>query len=204
MVEAHLADPGRLRELLLPGVRLYLRSVDHPKRRTKWSVVLVETEESVLVSLQSTLVNQLTAQALEQWAIPELAGWELIRPEYAHGSSRWDFLLGRGSERLLLEVKSCTLVQAGEAMFPDAVTARGTRHIRELTELQAGGELQGAVLFVVQREDAGRFRPADHIDPAFGQALREAQQQGVQILVYACRLDRERIIWGQKLPAHLT
>lgn len=206
VVEAHLADPGRLKELLLPGVRVYLRFSNQPHRKTKWSVVLVEAPDSfTLVSLQSTLVNQLTALALERGGLPELHSWNLTRPEYSYGGSRWDFLLQNGQgKQLLLEVKSCSLVNGGVAMFPDAVTERGKRHVQELTRLQAEGVYAGAILFVVQRSDAHSFRPADHIDPHFGQALRRAFAQGVQILVRATEVSRIGINWGRALPAELS
>jgi len=205
LVEAHLADPGRLKELLLPGALLYLRRSTNPKRRTKWSVMLIQAPGPVLVSLQSTLVNQLAARALAQKAIPALAPWDLVRAEYAYGGSRFDFLLenGRG-ERLLLEVKSCTLVQDGTAMFPDAVTARGAKHVLKLAELQKEGAFRGGVLFVVQRSDAVVFRPASHIDPKFAQALSAAHRAGVYVAAYNSRVEERCITWGQELPVQLV
>lgn len=209
-VEAHLADPGRLVELLKPGARLYLRFAPKKERKTKWSVVLVQAEnslnegDSVLVSLQSTLANQLAAQALQQKGIAQLAEWNFLRSEYSYSNSRWDFLLANAQgEQLLLEVKSCSLVQEGIAMFPDAVTARGRRHLQELTRLQQQGLFQTAVLFVVQRPDSLRFQPADQIDPAFGQALRSAHAQGVKILVWDCLPSLAGVSWGKNLPADL-
>lgn len=177
VVEAHLADPGRLKELLLPGALLYLRFVDNPKRKTKWSVILVKAPgKDTLVSLQSTLANRIARKALEHGAILELADWQVVRPEYSLGKSRWDFLLEDKQEnKLLLEVKSCTLVHDGVAMFPDAVTERGKKHLQELTQLHTSGDFACAVLFVVQRNDAKVFKPAQHIDPAFAEALRVAR-----------------------------
>lgn len=202
VVEAHLADPGRLKELLLPGARLYLRHSNQPHRKTKWSVVLVEASDGLtLVSVQSTLVNQLTALALEKDGLPELGAWNLVRPEYSYDGSRWDFLLENSqAEQLLLEVKSCSLVHDGVAMFPDAVTERGKRHVQELTRLHAEGVFSTAVLFVIQRSDAHIFRPADHIDPAFGQALRAANLEGVQVLVRDTVVSTTGIDWGRALP----
>lgn len=205
VVEAHLADPGRLKELLLPKARLYLRYINKPHRKTKWSVVLVEEPDHfTLVSLQSTLVNQLTELALQRDGLGELRAWQLVRAEYSYGGSRWDFLLQNSQgEKLLLEVKSCSLVHEGIAMFPDAVTARGKKHVEELTKFQGEGEFTTAILFVVQRSDARVFRPADHIDPAFGKALREAHHQGVQILVRATQVSLDGINWGRALPVEL-
>ncbi len=205
-VVAHLADPGRLKELLLPDAVLYLRFAEQAHRKTRWSASLVLAPDGVtLVSLQSTLANRLTAKALAAGAIEELAGWEVKRAEYTYGSSRWDFYLeGRAEERLLLEVKSCTLVSEGIAMFPDAITARGKRHVQELTRLKLGGEFETAVLFVVQRADGERFRPAKQIDPAFSEALRAAYDQGVKLIVYNSLVDLAGITWGRQLPVDFS
>ncbi len=206
LVEAHLADPGRLKELLLPGARLYLRPADKPERKTRWSVILVVAPDgNTLVSVQSTLVNRLTQQALLCKSIPGLEEWRLQRAEYPLGNSRWDFLLHNGSgEQLLLEVKSCTLVEKGTAMFPDAVTERGRRHLEELIRLKQEHSLRGAVLFVVQRSDALRFRPADHIDPAFGLALRKARDAGIRIFVHRCLVGLADIRWDKAILADLS
>lgn len=200
-VEAHLADPGRLKELLLPGAVLYLRSADNPARKTQWSASLVLAPDGVtLVSLQSTMANNLARKALEQGAIDELADWTLRRAEYTHGKSRYDFYLEKGARgRMLLEVKSCTLVEDGIAMFPDAITTRGTRHVQTLAQLLEAGEFETAVLFVVQRADGEGFSPAKHIDPAFAKALKNANDKGVKLLVYNAVVDKTGITWGRKL-----
>lgn len=206
IVEAHLADPGRLLELLVPGAPLYLRQSSDPKRKTKWSVILVEADgQGTLVSLQSTLVNSLTALVLQEKALPELAQWEYRRQEYSYAGARWDFLLqNEQGKQLLLEVKSCSLVHSGLAMFPDAVTERGKRHVQKLTELHRQGELEAAILFVVQRSDAKAFRPASHIDPNFSKALVQAFEQGVQVFVYNCQVHKTGIDWGRALPINFS
>lgn len=198
--EAHLADPGRLKELLLPGAQIYLRYAFRPGRKTKWSVMLVLAPDGVtLVSLQATMANRLAGRALAAKVIPELADWKVIRAEYTLGSSRWDFYLKDGDRQLLLEVKSCTLVAEGIAMFPDAVTERGRRHVQELTRLKEAGEFETAVLFVVQRANSERFRPAAHIDPAFAEALQNAYDRGVKVMVYNACVDLNGIRWGKRL-----
>lgn len=201
-VEAHLADPGRLRELLLPSVELYLRRAGHRNRKTEWSACLVQVPGSTnLVSLEPIMANRLTAKALEAKVISELARWDCKRAEYTHGKSRLDFYLEESQgNRLLLEVKSCTLVRDGIAMFPDAVTERGRRHVQKLSELSVSGEFETAVLFVVQRADAEIFRPAKHIDPAFASNLKIAHDNGVKLIVYSTLVDATGIAWGRKLP----
>lgn len=205
IVEAHLADPGRLKELLVPDAPIYVKYVNSPKRKTKWSVVLVrDTESNTLVSVQSTLVNQLAKKALKLQVIPELQEWQFVRAEHSLGNSRWDFLLNNncGKQRLV-EVKSCSLVQNEIAMFPDAVTTRGQKHVKELIRLQKEGDFTSTIVFIIQRSDAKLFRPADHIDLAFGQALREANEQGVLVLAYKSIVNLDGIELGEALPIDL-
>ncbi|MFC1574794.1 DNA/RNA nuclease SfsA, partial [Gemmatimonadota bacterium] len=173
VVDAHLADPGRLRELLLPDVRVWLRPASNIRRKTRWTAVLVESPDGgELVSLDTTLPNRLVRSALREKALNELSDWELERWEVPMGGSRLDFLLsGSRGRKLALEVKSVTLVEDGVALFPDAVTERGARHVRELAEIAMRPGWEAAVLFVLQRSDATEIRAARSIDPAFADAL---------------------------------
>ena len=199
---AHLADPGRLRELLLADRRLWLRpAAATGGRRTRWTVVLVERPGGRgLVSVDTMLPNRLIGTALTGSALTELDGWSLVRPEALVGRHRIDFLLGRADGReMLLEVKSVTLVEAGEALFPDAVTARGAGHLRLLTEEVRRGRA-AALMFVVQRGDARRVRAARQIDPAFAAALDEARSAGVELHARRCRVALDRITLGAPLP----
>lgn len=200
VVGAHLPDPGRLRELLVPGRRVWLRRAGPGERKTAWTAVLVETPDGRgLVSVDTTLPNRLIATALEVRALPELSGWRLVRAEVPIGGSRFDFLLrsARGRRQLLLEVKSVTLVEDGVGLFPDAVTARGARHVRELGELVREGRFAAAVLFVVQRRDAQRVRAAREIDPVFTEALAEARGAGVRVYARRCRVSLKRVRLGE-------
>jgi len=202
-VEAHMADPGRLRELLLPEKRLWLRPASKPERKTRWTAVLVESPDgSELISLDSTLPNRLIAEALRERAIAELSDWELVRAEVKMGRSRFDFLLSRGeSEKMVLEVKSVTLVEEGIALFPDAVTERGARHVRELAEIAGRPGWEATVLFVLQRPDAEEIRAARSIDPKFSDALSEAKEAGVRVLGRRCKVLKDRVELGRQVPA---
>ncbi len=182
-VEAHLADPGRLVELLLPGAELRLRpAAEGSSRRTRFSVALVRspTAPHAWVSLEATRANGLVE---ELWAKGDLhrfdRSWEMRR-EVRHGSSRFDFRFERHGRRSWLEVKSVTLVERGVGLFPDAPTARGCRHVAELVRLTQNGEGAG-VLFVVQRGDAESVRAHDAIDPKFASMLRKARDAGVSV-----------------------
>jgi sugar fermentation stimulation protein A len=208
-VVAHLADPGRLRELLLPGRRLWLRRASEPHRKTQWSAVLVESpDSSTWISLDTNIPNRLVGQALEEDALEELGGWRLEKREHTIGASRFDFLLhrrhgGRGPRQMALEVKSVTLVEGRVGLFPDAVTARGTRHVRELTALRRSGDWAAAILFVLQRPDADRIMPDAGIDPDFARALAEGRRAGVRLLGRRCTVDLETIALDRPVPVEL-
>ncbi len=203
VVDVHMADPGRLNELLLPGRRVWIRYAASPTRRTDWSAVLVEAPHgNGLVSVDTTLPNRLVRRALEAHALEELAGWSLLRPEFTLGRSRIDFLLACDHRQLALEVKSVTLVgDDGVARFPDAVTARGARHVRELAAVARRPGWEAAILFVLQRDDAHRIEAARSIDPAFADALAEAEEAGVRVLGRRCQVSRQSLVLGDAVPA---
>lgn len=201
-VEAHLPDPGRLRELLLPGSRMWLSVASNPARRTRWTAVLVESASGKeLVSLDTTLPNRLIARALHLGALEELRGWSMVKGEVPVGRSRLDFLLsGPDGRRLFLEVKSVTLVERGVALFPDAVTERGARHVRELAEATLQEDTEAAILFVLQRSDAQEIRAARRIDPRFSDALEQARAAGVRLLGRRCRVHLREVVLGPPVP----
>jgi sugar fermentation stimulation protein A len=206
--EAHMADPGRLRELLIPGGRVWLRRAPpaahgKPPRRTQWSAVLVESPDGHgLISVDTTLPNRLIHRALQQRALDEFADWELERSEVTLGDSRIDFVLSRADGRkLALEVKSVTLVEDDVALFPDAVTSRGARHVRELARIAVQDGWDAAILFVLQRSDASRIAAAAAIDPVFATALAAAHAAGVRILGRRCHVSLEQLALGGPIPA---
>jgi sugar fermentation stimulation protein A len=202
ILEAHLPDPGRLKELLIPGQRVWLRSVNNPKRKTKWSAVLCERPGGAgLVSLDSTLPNRLIAKALAEGVMEEFKGWSFVRSEFKMGHSRWDFLLaGPDQRQLVLEVKSVTLVEDGVGLFPDAITARGAKHLRELAQIAQRHGWEAAVLFVMQRDDAARIEAAHSIDPNFAEALAEAKAAGVSVYGRRCRITLKEVILEDPVP----
>jgi sugar fermentation stimulation protein A len=191
-IRAHLADPGRLRELLLPGAALRLRPAGPPRkgapargapaaRKTRFTVALVRSPEPPRpwVSLDTNLANRLAADLFESGRVPVVGKPSAVTREVRRGASRFDFLLTRrdGTE-ILTEVKSVTLVENGVALFPDAPTVRGARHVRELeAHVRSGG--RALVLFVAQREDARVIRPNAATDPAFAAAVESAAGAGV-------------------------
>ena len=201
VVEAHLPNPGRLEELLVPGRRLRLRPAARPGRKTDWTALLVETPAGEgWVSLDTTLPNRLIERALRRRWIEELQSWSPSGREVTLGDSRLDFVLERGGRRMALEVKSVSLVRGGTGRFPDAVTARGTRHLRELEELAGRGGWSAAVLFVAQRSDVERVVADREIDPDFAEALARARSAGVRALARRCRIGDGVVELGPSVP----
>jgi sugar fermentation stimulation protein A len=191
-VDAHLADPGRLKELLVPGARLRLRPAKAGTvRRTRFGVALVRSRVAPRswVSVETVRANDLAGGLLSEGAIRGIGhGWS-VRREVRHGNSRFDFLLERPrGTRLWAEVKSVTLVENGIARFPDAPTSRGRRHIEELTAIVRGGG-RALLLFVVQRGDARVVVPHRTIDPALADAVAVAREAGVVVRAAAFELS---------------
>ncbi|HET7292653.1 MAG TPA: DNA/RNA nuclease SfsA [Vicinamibacteria bacterium] len=198
-VRAASSDPGRLSELLRPGARLLLApATPGSRRRTRYTVVLVRKGRA-WVSVVPALANAVLAGALARGGAPGLRDARVVAREVRHGRSRFDFLLLHCGRHVLVEVKSATLVENGVALFPDAPTARGARHVRELTEHVRRGGL-AAVVFVVQRDDATALRPHAGNDPALADALGEASRAGVRVLAYACRATPQGVTLERRIP----
>jgi sugar fermentation stimulation protein A len=201
-VWAHLPNSGRLGELLIAGRRALLARRPAPGRKTDYDLVMVH-DGGEWVSVDARLPNHLVAEAIEAGRLKPLSGYCALRREVVFGTSRFDLRLRHPDRRpCLVEVKSVTLIVDGLGCFPDAVTARGRRHVLELAGAIADG-YRAAVVFVVQRQDAQGFRPHDESDPDFSAALREAAGQGVEVYAYACRVEPGRIEIDRPLPVHL-
>lgn len=212
-VLAHVASSGRMRELLLPGATVWVEELQGRKSRCRlW---LVE-KDSELVCVHALAPNYLVKNLLEkgfwpqrfdggQRALEAPIHYEMyseIFPEARYKDSRFDFRLqGEGGE-CFLEVKSVTLVEDGVALFPDAPTARGTRHLKELIDLKLSGK-RAMVLMMVQRSDAAVFRPNEKTDPEFASAMRHAVQSGVEVYALTCRVDPAGMEVEQEIPVEL-
>jgi len=198
VVESHLPDPGRLRELLIPGARLLLKKESGDHRKTKFSTQAVYSND-VLISINTWLPNQFTEYLIRNGKIPFLANLQFLKREVTVEKSRFDFLLQGNEDKLLLEVKSVTLVEKGIAKFPDAVTERGRRHVTHLGKMAARG-LNTMVLFMVQRPDARSFQPQWERDPKFGYALYEALKKGLKIKVIKMGIEGNECKYLGEIP----
>lgn len=194
----HVKNTGRCRELLQPGVRVWLERSANPNRKTAYDLIAVEKGEK-LINMDAQAPNRVFAQ----WAScfePELTA---IRPEFTYGHSRLDFCLETPGGLHLVEVKGVTLEQDGHTLFPDAPTERGVRHLQELTGAVGQG-LRASVVFIVQMEQALDFAPNDATHPAFGQALRQAAAAGVQVVAVNCRVWPEGMEVLGPIPVRLS
>lgn len=220
VMEAHITDSGRLKELLVPGQRIYVaRKRPYPRRKTQFDLALVDLE-GTLVSVDATLPNRLIYEALAAGALPGLGGYVAVEAEARYGSSRFDFRLSRRGDLVnsgsnvpaeafpgqappasdcLVEVKSVTLVRDGVALFPDAPTTRGTRHLKQLMEAKKDN-LGAWVIFVIQREDANLLRPNIETDPDFAASLQDALEHGVNVLAYTCGVSLEKVCLARQVP----
>lgn len=197
----HVKNTGRLKELLLPNTKVLLEVSDRPERKTKYSLIAAARDGS-WVNVDSQAPNPVAFEALKAGRIAEVGPVTCVKREVTYGDSRFDLYYEKGAERGFIEVKGVTLQQGGLAMFPDAPTARGTKHVLQLAEaVQAG--YTGAVLFVVQMKGCHGFTPYREMDPAFADALEEASRQGVQILAYEAAVTEQEIVLGGSLPVHL-
>lgn len=191
---AHVKNTGRCRELLVPGCHVYLSRSDNPQRKTKYDLIAVEkqrgTRPPLLINMDSQVVNDVAEEWLRTGAL--FSENTTVRREVTWGASRFDFYIEDGARKIFLETKGVTLEQDGVAMFPDAPTERGVKHVRELiASLDHGYEAY--LLFVIQMKDCSRFYPNDAMHPAFGEALREAHRAGVKILAFDCNIEADSI-----------
>ena len=201
-VMVHVANSGRLGELLEPGRRMLLAPAPGEHRKTQFDLALVDLE-STLVSADARLPNALVAEALELGYLPPFAGYPQVRREVTYGESRLDLMLEGPAGRCYLETKSVTLVvDEGVAQFPDAPTSRGVKHLRTLSQAVAAGH-RAAAVFVVQRSDARSLTPYDAADPEFGAALRSAHAAGVEVYAYRCRVTPDEIRLADPIPVNL-
>lgn len=198
----HVANSGRLRELFEPGRRLLLAPAPGEHRKTRYDLALVDLGHT-LVSADARLPNALVAEALEAQALGPFKEFPGVRREVTYGESRLDLMLEGPPGRCYLETKSVTLVEdGGIAMFPDAPTTRGVKHLHTLSRVVADGHRAGAI-FVIQRSDALCLVPHDKSDPEFGEALRNARSAGVEVMAFGCTVTPQEIRLADPVPVNL-
>lgn len=182
----HVKNTGRCSELLLPGAEVWLTAPGTEGRKTKYDLVAVRKGNGLLVNIDSQAPNAVVKEWLKK------QGYDLVRPEYTYGDSRIDFYLERGTERTLMEVKGCTLEVDGIGYFPDAPTERGVKHLRELAKAVGKG-YRAVIAFAIQMDGITEVRPNIGTHPEFGDAMREAQEAGVEVLFLPCHVEPDEL-----------
>lgn len=193
----HVKNTGRCKELLRPGARVYVQHCPSPMRKTQYDLIAVE-KDSLLINMDAQAPNKAAAEYLPR-LFPDLT---LLRPEVAYGGSRFDFYLETPRERRFIEVKGVTLEQDGTALFPDAPTLRGLKHVHELVRCLEDG-YRAMVLFIIQMKGVSVFRPNIATHPEFGAALRLAAGAGVDIRAVDCLVTPESLFADKEVPVEL-
>jgi len=198
-VKCFLANPGRLSELLKVHAELAINQIPiSSKRKTLYDVVAVRHGEH-WISIDTRIPNELVNYALFEKRLKEFQTYTTITREAAFRRSRFDFLLESQIQSCLLEVKSCTLVINHVAIFPDAPTTRGTKHLEDLSLAKRLG-YRASIMFVIQRADATSFRPNQKTDPDFCEALQKARQTGVEVYARRCRFNNFDLQLDVRIP----
>ncbi|TLM98003.1 DNA/RNA nuclease SfsA, partial [bacterium] len=198
-ITVHCPNSGSMMGCAQPGSTVLLSHSGNPARKYPFTWELVEVG-STWVGINTGRPNSLVREAICEGTVQELAGYDAIRPEVRYGkNSRIDLLLSGPGGACYVEVKNVTLVDGETALFPDAVTERGQKHLLELMQVVREGG-RGVIFFVVQREDARCVAPADRIDPEYGRLLRTAVESGVEALAYLARVAPEEICLTRRLP----
>ncbi len=203
VVTAHCANPGSMLSVNEPGSEVWLSPARNPERKLKFTWELIRVGGS-LVGINTQLPNAIVAEAVEAGKFPELGGYPSLRREVKYGeNSRIDLLLENDGDKCYVEVKNVTmkrdLAKDAPAEFPDAVTARGAKHLVELATMVGLGH-RAVMFYLVQRQDAKTFAIAQDIDPVYAKGLAVARKAGVEVLCYGCKLSKSEIRIDSPLP----
>lgn len=202
-VTVHCPNSGSMRGCCHPGSPVWLSISDNPKRKHPYTWELIKVPES-MIGINTQVPNKLVKQVIENGFIAELEGYQKVRAEVKTSAhTRLDLMLeDTRKNTCYVEIKNCTLVEEGTAMFPDAVTVRGQKHLEELEFLVSKG-CRAVIFFLIQRMDAKKFQPADDIDEEYGKKLRKAVRNGVEIITRDTVVTTEFISIGNSVPVVL-
>ncbi len=195
----HVKNTGRCRELLIPGVKIWVQRNESPHRKTGLDLIAVK-KGSRIINMDSQIPNKV---AKEWICAGHLFGTDVkIRPETRYGSSRFDLYLEEGPRRMYLEVKGVTLEEDGTAYFPDAPTERGIKHLEELITCRKEG-YEAGILFIIQMRGICCLKPNDRTHPEFGETLRKAKEAGVQVMAVNCAVTPDSVTADQEVEVRL-
>ncbi len=205
VVTVHTPNTGSMLGVSTPGIRVWLRDTQSTTRKYRYSWEISEPKEHVFVGVHTGMVNALVTEAIHNGTILELQGYNKVEQEVPYGEekSRIDVLLVNDKERCYVEIKNVTARDdKTTAIFPDAVSLRGQKHLRELMRVVETGH-RGVIFYCIQRGDIDSFRPADEIDSDYGQLLREAAAAGVDVLAYKAQVSPAQICLTQAVPLQI-
>ena len=202
----HCPNTGAMTGCATPGDTVWYSTSDNPKRKYAHTWELTQTQRGAIICVNTLRANILAKEAILAGNIVELSGYNTLKSEVKYGEekSRIDIMLqAEERQNCYIEVKSVTLAENDSGYFPDAVTERGQKHLRELMSVAAAGD-RAVILFAVLHSAIDRFSPAHHIDARYAQLLIEAQTKGVEILVYKAELSTEMMTLNKPIAAVLT
>jgi sugar fermentation stimulation protein A len=200
-VVAHCTNSGSMKSCLENGAEVFLTLVTDPKRRTKftWEMIKINGD---WVGINTGNPNKLAFEAISAGKIPELKGYTKVLREVVFGDSRFDIFAENETEKCFIEVKNVSLKEGKYALFPDAVTTRGQKHLKTLMEVKANG-IRAVMLYIVQRTDVEVFAPAKEIDPEYTKAFKLAVEAGVEVIVMQAKVSPEKIELTKRLPVEI-
>lgn len=198
IITAHCTNSGSMKSCLEEGAEVYLSPVTDPKRKTRFTWEMIKINGS-WVGINTSLPNKFAYEMMKENAIPGLEGYTEIRREVKYNESRLDIFAQKPGETCFVEVKNVTMKEGERALFPDAVTLRGQKHLKTLMELKGKG-IRAVMLYVIQRMDVEAFGPAEDIDPAYALLLREACEKGVEVIPIQVRVSPEEVVFERVLP----
>jgi sugar fermentation stimulation protein A len=197
-VVAHCTNSGSMKSCLEDGAEVYLTPVNDPKRKTKFTWEMIQINGD-WVGINTGNPNKLAFEAIYENKIPELSGYTTVKREVKFGDSRFDVYAENENEKCFVEVKNVSMKVGKYALFPDAVTTRGQKHLKTLMQVKAQG-MRAVMLYVIQRSDVEIFGPARDIDPDYADLLKEAHRAGVEIIAMQAKVTATSIEFVRKLP----
>ena len=200
-VVAHCTNSGTMKSCLENEAEVYLTPVNDPKRKTKYTWEMIKINNQ-WVGINTGNPNKIAFEAISEGKIPELNGYSKVQREVKFGDSRFDIYAENGVEKCFIEVKNVTLKEGKYALFPDAVTTRGQKHLKTLIEVKNTG-MRAVMLYIVQRMDVEVFAPATEIDPDYAENLKQALKAGVEVIVLQVKVSPEKIILYRKLEVEI-
>ena len=199
----HVKNTGRCKEILVPGAVVYLERSENPERKTAYDLIAVEKKTGngkLLINIDSQIPNLCAAEFLPLSGL--FPKGTVIRREVTYGNSRFDIMAESPSKKAFVEVKGVTLEKNGTALFPDAPTERGVKHIKELIRAHSEG-IDTYIMFIIQMDSIKSFSPNEETHPEFAAVLREADKAGVKILAYSCKVTENDITVSEPVKIKL-